>query len=58
MAGSVMDDIETISSLIDLNFVPDECIADSVNMVDMFPQFAVGDSDDYTAGCIPAMSEE
>jgi len=28
----------SISSVIDLNFVSDECIADSVNMVDMFPQ--------------------
>ncbi|OUI67465.1 hypothetical protein [Serratia marcescens] len=53
-----MSDIETIRSVIDLDFVPDECIADSVNMVEMFPQFFVGDSDDYTAGCIPAMSEE
>lgn len=28
-----MDEIETISDLIDLNFVPDECIA----MGDLFP---------------------
>ncbi|WP_278431738.1 hypothetical protein [Serratia grimesii] len=52
-----MDDIETISDLIDLDFVPDECIADSVNMMEMFPQFSVG-NDDSTAGCIPAMSED
>ncbi len=52
-----MDDIETIRSVIDLDFVPDECIADSVNMVEMFPQFSVG-NDDSTAGCIPAMSKE
>lgn len=32
-----MDDIETISSVIDLDFVPDECIADSVSMGDLFP---------------------
>ncbi|CAI1715891.1 hypothetical protein [Serratia quinivorans] len=49
-----MDDIETISSVIDLDFVPDECIADSVDLENLF---AVGDSDN-TAGCIPAMSKE
>lgn len=53
-----MDDIETISSVIDLDFVPDECIADSVNLWgDMFPQFFM-DNDDKTAGSIPAMSKE
>ncbi|WP_158514659.1 hypothetical protein [Serratia plymuthica] len=49
-----MDDIETISSVIDLNFVPDECIADSVDLENLF---AVG-NDDKTAGSIPAMSKE
>jgi hypothetical protein len=52
-----MDDIERISSVIDLNFVPDECIADSVSMVEVFPQFFVSKGDN-TAGCIPAMSKE
>ncbi|CAI1997952.1 Uncharacterised protein [Serratia liquefaciens] len=33
----IASDSTSISSVIDLNFVPDECIADSVSMVDMFP---------------------
>ncbi|WP_235195963.1 hypothetical protein [Serratia plymuthica] len=32
-----MDEIETISFVIALNFVPAECIADSVSMGDLFP---------------------
>ncbi|MEE4409645.1 MULTISPECIES: hypothetical protein [unclassified Serratia (in: enterobacteria)] len=32
-----MEDIETIRSVISLDFTPEECIADSVNMGNMFP---------------------
>ncbi|MBH2726501.1 hypothetical protein I5Q12_19760 [Serratia marcescens] len=62
-----MDEIETISDLIDLNFVPDECIADSVSMGDLFPALnqpqiyeleSMGNSDGLLAKTLEGKSDK